>query len=106
MSDKADGFARGGRFQKGSVFRGSEETAVGIKPESLLGAPHGDLRKVRAAGLDSLVQVEYAGTLQGLLENLIAEGIEDSDLYRRGTALRIRKDAVVDAYVPDGVIEG
>ena len=87
-----------------SAERAAEAT-IGREFEILLGATYGDLCKIRALGLDALAQVVCAGALQLFLENLVAERVEDFHLHGLRAALRIRKDAVVDVHVTDGIFE-
>ena len=105
--DKADGFACLSILHEAACMhaQGTAVATVGREFELLHGAADGNLRKVCTLGLDALAQVVRAGTLQRFLENLVAERVENLHLYRLRAALGIRKDAVVDADVSDGVPE-
>ena len=109
FGDKADGFALLGVLHEGGCTLCAEGAAVAPvsrELERLLCATDGHLCEVGAARAEALAQVVCAGTLQGALEDLAAERVENLHLYGRVAALRIREDTVVDTDISDGVPEG
>ena len=80
--------------------------ALGRELEILPCVTYGYLREVGAVRLDGPVQVEHAGALQGLAENLVPQRVEYLHVDGRAGALRVREHAVVDAHVPDGIPDG
>ena len=105
---KAERFALGGVFHESAVAcLGAERLAVvaiGCELDVLLGVTDGDLCKVCAACFETFAQVVSAGSLQSLLEDLVAERVVNLYLDRRCAALGVGKYAVVDADVADGVL--
>ena len=107
FGDKADSFVFLSVLHKGGCTCRAEraaEATVCRELEILLGTADGDLCEIRALRFDALAQVKRAGTLQGFLENLMAERIENLDLNRLRTAL-VREYAVVDVHVTDLISE-
>ena len=108
FGDKLDGFACLSIFQECVCALCPERTVqstVRRELEILLGATDRNLCKIGATGMDLLAQVQSAGTLQRLFENLIAERVVNLHLDGRIAALLVRKNPVVDADVSDGVSE-
>ena len=78
--------------------------AVGCELDVLLGVTDGDLCKVGATSFETFAQVVSAGSLQSLLEDLVAERVVNLYLDRRCAALGVREYAVVDTDIADGVL--